>query len=91
MHGQQNIKNKNVENLCTKYSVAFFTYKTKRTEQDGRPTVATATTPNTPALSTVFEISRVVYQLLRFNNGSFNLIRDYLFLCVSVCGKQNYL
>jgi len=43
----------------------FFPYKCKITEKDGRPAVATAATRNTPVLSTVFEIWRVVYQLLR--------------------------
>jgi hypothetical protein len=69
----------------------LFTYKTKKSEQDGWPSVATATTQNTPVLSTVFEIPHVVYQLLRFNNDSLTAIRDDLLLCVSVCSKQNYL
>ena len=69
----------------------LLTYDTKRTEQDGRHAVATATTQNTTVLSTVFEISRVIYQLLLFNEGNFTAIRNDLGLCVSVCGKQNYL
>ena len=71
--------------------IRLFTYKTKGTGQDGRPAIATSTTQNTPVLSTIFEISRVVYQLLRFNDGSLTAIRDDLVLCVSVCGKHNYL
>jgi hypothetical protein len=70
----------------------LFTYKTKKkSEQDGRPAVATAAYQITPTLSTVFEISPVVDQLLRFNDGSLTAIRDDLLLSVSVCGKENYL
>jgi hypothetical protein len=50
-------KNRNVEksNILRR----LFTHKTKKTEQDGRPTVATSVTQNTPLLSTVFEILQV--------------------------------
>jgi adenylyl- and sulfurtransferase ThiI len=51
--------------LVANISSCFFTYKCKRNEEDGRPAVATAATHNTPVLSTVFEVSPVVYQLLR--------------------------
>ena len=65
-------------------------YKTKKAEQDGQPAVATATTQNTPVLSTALEISRVVYQLLRFKNGSLTATRDVLLLFVTVCVKHSY-
>ena len=85
------------EQKCPKFlwqifSVAFSRAKFKtKTEQDVRPAVGTATTQNTPVLSTVFNISPVVYQLLQFNDGSLTAITDDLLQVVSVCGKQNYL
>jgi hypothetical protein len=84
--------NRNVENICSKYSQSPFPRKKlNKTAKVGRPTVATATTQNAPVLSTVIEISPVVYQSLLMNDGSLNALREVLLLCVLLCGKQNYL
>ena len=80
-----------VQKLCSKYSQSPFHVQKLANEQDGRPAVGITTTQNTLVLSTVFEISQVIYQLLRLNDGSLTGIREDLLLCVSVCGKQNYL
>jgi hypothetical protein len=68
----------------------FFLTK-QGTKQDDSPPVATVTTLYMPVLSTLFEISRVVYQSLLFNDGTLIIIRDNLFLFVSMCVKKSDL